>query len=594
MIDRLRSTAILLGLTFRAAPLLTLVELLAAVAIAVSVPLQTYAVANLIDAISHAAPVTGSIAALVAGLAAMFGGLIASGAVQASMEDRLEGELDRELLTLTTGIPGTAHHEQPELADRMAEIREQSRELKYGTTSLGRAAAVFAGAGAVLVMLVAVHPLLWLLPILAVVRLWTAGLAGAATARAVAATMPAHRLLDRLSRLVREPRHGIELRTFGMSTMLSARMVELHRERDEPRWSVARRSAVVEAAGRVVFIVGYGLAIGFVIRLVAEGRASAGDIALVVLLVPQLDQATSGIADGLRQLTHVLATVANLRWLRGYAARAGERLGRSAPPNRLRDGIEISGLSFAYPGTDALALREVDLTLPAGATVAFVGDNGAGKSTLVSLLAGFHQPTAGRILVDGTPLADIDVNRWRRRLSAGFQDFVDYEFTAGEAIGLGDPTRMSDVDAVEHAVARADAATVVSRLPDGLDSQLGTRFSTGVGLSGGQWQRIALARSFMRPAPLLLLLDEPTAAIDPQSEHELFDRIAAASSVTARRTGGITILVSHRFSTVRMADLIVVFRDGAVAETGTHRQLTDAGGYYAQLFALQAKAYRAD
>lgn len=591
MADRLRSTGLLLGLTFRAAPILTLVELIATVAIAVAVPLQTFAVANLVDAVSRGESVTQPITLLVAGLVAMFGGYIASSAVQASMEDRLEGELDRELLTLTTAIPGIAHHERPELSDRMAAIREESRELKYGATSLGRAAAVFTGAIAVLVMLVTVHPLLWVLPALAAVRLWTAARAGRMTASAVSATVPSQRLLDRLSRLVRDPRHGVELRTFGMATMFANRFAELHRRRDEPRWRAAKRSALLDAAGRVVFVLGYALAIGFVIWLTAGGLASAGDIALVVLLVPQFDQATSGIADGVRQLSHVLATVDNVRWLRDYARRHGWRTGHLPPPSRLRSGIEISGLSFAYPGNDALALREVSLTLPAGATVAFVGDNGAGKSTLVGLLARFYDPTRGEIRVDGTPLADIDVVAWRRVLSAGFQDFVDYEFTAGEAIGLGDLPRFADPAAIENAATRADASAVISRLPAGLSSQLGTRFSGGVGLSGGQWQRIALARSFMRPDPLVLLLDEPTAAIDPQSEHELFERIAA-SSAAAKRTGGITILVSHRFSTVRMADLIVVFRDGAIVETGSHRRLLADGGHYAQLFRLQAAAYR--
>jgi ATP-binding cassette subfamily B protein len=177
-------------------------------------------------------------------------------------------------------------------------------------------------------------------------------------------------------------------------------------------------------------------------------------------------------------------------------------------------------------------------------------------------------------------------------MSAGFQDFVKFEFTARETVGIGDVSRIDDEAALASALRRGDAESVVARLPDGLDTQLGKKFKGGVELSGGQWQRLALARAFMRERPMLLLLDEPTAALDPEAEHALFEEFAAMSRESARETGGITVLVSHRFSTVRMADLIVVLENGRITELGSHERLLANGGRYAELFEMQARAYR--
>jgi ATP-binding cassette subfamily B protein len=221
-----------------------------------------------------------------------------------------------------------------------------------------------------------------------------------------------------------------------------------------------------------------------------------------------------------------------------------------------------------------------------------VGENGAGKTTLVKLLARMYDPTTGRILVDGVDLATIAPDAWRSQLSAGFQDFVKFELTVRDVVGIGDVERSSEEDAVRAAIARGDAESVVGGLPRGLDTQLGKKFTDGVELSGGQWQRLALARAFMRERPLLLLLDEPTAALDPEAEHRLYEQYAAAAKIAAAETGGITVLVSHRFSTVRMADLIVVMHNGRVEEVGTHEQLLATAGRYAELFELQARAYR--
>jgi ATP-binding cassette subfamily B protein len=231
--------------------------------------------------------------------------------------------------------------------------------------------------------------------------------------------------------------------------------------------------------------------------------------------------------------------------------------------------------------------------LPAGSVVAIVGENGAGKTTLVKLLAKMYEPATGSILVDDTPLARVQAADWRGRLAGAFQDFFRFEFRAAHTVGLGDVTRLDDEPAVLAAVDRAGAADVIARLTSGLETQLGATWPGGVELSFGQWQKLALARGFMRDEPLLLILDEPTAALDAETEHALFERYAAAARGTDKRSEGrITILVSHRFSTVRMADLIVVLDGARLVEVGTHDELMAKGGQYSELYGIQAAAYR--
>jgi ATP-binding cassette subfamily B protein len=246
-------------------------------------------------------------------------------------------------------------------------------------------------------------------------------------------------------------------------------------------------------------------------------------------------------------------------------------------------------------------LEDVSLTLPAGAVVAIVGENGAGKSTLVKLLGKLYEPTSGTIFVDERPLSRLPADRWRERLAGAFQDFYRFEFRARETVGLGDVARIGDERAAATAVERAGAVEDVARLPAGLQSQLGATWPDGVDLSFGQWQKLALARGFMRDDPLLLVLDEPTAALDAETEHALFERYAAAARDplgdgirfgAGAAEGRITILVSHRFSTVRMADLIVVLDGARVAQVGTHDDLLARGGQYAELYGIQAAAYR--
>ncbi len=268
----------------------------------------------------------------------------------------------------------------------------------------------------------------------------------------------------------------------------------------------------------------------------------------------------------------------------------GQEAARVTPPRSAARGktnaIELEGVSFRYPGKEAWALREVSLKLAPGEKLGLVGENGAGKSTLVKLLLRLYEPTEGRILYGGVDLKDMDPKDLRERFGAVYQDYVRYQFTAAENIGLGDVTRLADRARIEQAAERGGAAPVIAQLPKQLDTMLGGWFEAGHELSAGQWQKLAVARAFMRDAEVLIL-DEPTASIDAAAEAELFERFKA---LAAERSA---IIISHRFSTVRLADRIAVLHDGRIHELGSHDELMRRNGRYAQLFQLQAKGYLA-
>jgi len=331
--------------------------------------------------------------------------------------------------------------------------------------------------------------------------------------------------------------------------------------------------------------------VGAIVFVAIGLRATSGQVLLV-------------LAAGARLSAYIGATVGEIGFLRGFWMDGSRRLAWLEDyaasfaaaadlhaPRTLRAGIRLDRVSFVYPGTSKLVLDEVSVRLPAGAIVAIVGENGAGKTTLVKLLAKMYEPLSGSIVLDDTPLARVPSAEWRERLAGAFQDFFRFEFRARHSVGLGDTPRLDSEGAVQTAVDRAGAEDVVNRLKSGLDTQLGPTWPGGVDVSFGEWQKLALARGFMRDDPLLLILDEPTAALDAETEHALFERYAAAAR-GENLSGRITVLVSHRFSTVRMADLILVLDGARLVEVGTHEQLLARGGQYADLYKIQAASYR--
>jgi len=329
-------------------------------------------------------------------------------------------------------------------------------------------------------------------------------------------------------------------------------------------------------------------------------HASAGDLILVITLAVQVSVQVSGALGVLSLLQIARRTTDRIGKLRAAAAAPAPSTGAALAgtadaagvPGRLAHGITLEDVSFTYPGAERPVLSGVSLHIPAGSVLALVGENGAGKSTLVKLLSGLYQPTSGRILIDGQDLAGLDTARWRSRIAALFQDFHRIELTLRESIGHGDITRADDTKAVSAAVEKARADRVLRVVPGGLTGYVGHSYTDGTALSGGQWQTVGLARTLMRHHPLLLIFDEPAAALDASAEHHLFERYASSAGQTGREDGGITVLISHRFSTVGMADLIAVLDHGQLTEYGTHHELMTTGGLYAELFTLQARAYR--
>ncbi len=511
-----------------------------------------------------------------------------SARVQRRFRDRVTIALESHVARLQASVVTVAHQERPEYLDRLSMLRNQVFVLDHMYMSLFTTLGWILRLGVTMALLVSIHPALLLLAVFAIPTVLTSGWRPAVERAAQEKGAPHNRLSRHLFTIATTAAPGKEVRVTG----IGERLVTDRRAAWE-RWygpvaSVRWGSAWWLALGWAIFGLAY---VGAVVFVSSYLRAPASSVLLV-------------LAAGARLSGYIGATVGEIGFLRGFWMDGSRRLawledyaasvaaaGDLPAPQALHQGVRFEHVSFVYPGTSRVVLEDVSLHLPAGAVVAVVGENGAGKTTLVKLLAKMYEPSSGEILVDDVPLARLSAAEWRARLAGAFQDFFRFEFRAGHTVGLGDVPRMDQELAVNEAIDRAGAADVLARLPSGLDTQLGPTWPNGAELSFGQWQKLALARGFMRDQPLLLILDEPTAALDAETEHALFERYAAA----ARGTGGsgrITILVSHRFSTVRMADLIVVLDGARLVEVGTHDELLANKGQYAELYGIQAAAYR--
>jgi ATP-binding cassette subfamily B protein len=502
--------------------------------------------------------------------------------------------IDSELIEISGRVPTIELHERPDVADKVELVRQDALPLAFAMTAIVWAVGVVTRLAMAVVVLISVDPLLALLPLLGIPSLLAGGKAQRSWQHAREQTVEDQRLSEHLFTLGTTPGPGKELRIFGLAGEISKRHDVLRGRtfaRERKAWIRGTRAT---ALGWLAYAVGYAGAIVFATSLAVEGRATAGDVLLVIALSSQIQGELDGAFWLIGEFMQTMRTADHYLWLRDYADRAmGRRPSAAKPvPERLSDGIRVEGVSFRYPGTEGDVLKDVDLTIPAGTALAIVGVNGAGKTTLAKLLAGFYEPTQGRITADGVDLRDLDLDVWRRRLSACFQDFVHFQYTARESVGLGDLPRIQDESALDEALARASATDVVAQLPDGLGTLIGKEYGDGVELSIGQWQKVALGRAMMREEPLLLILDEPTASLDAYTEHAIFERYARESKRAGQEIGAITVLVSHRFSTVRMADLIVVLEAGRVMQAGSHEELNRKQGPYQELYELQSKAYR--
>jgi ATP-binding cassette, subfamily B, bacterial len=512
---------------------------------------------------------------------------IVSTRVLRRFRDKVTIALESHVARLLASIATIAHHERPDHLDRLSVLRNQIFVLDHMYMSLFTTCGWILRLGVTVALLMSIHPALGLLAIFAVPTIVTSTWRPAVERAAQERGAQSARLSRHLFTTVTTAAAGKEVRVLGIGEKLAAARRAAWERWYRPVAGARWDSAAWHTLAWAVFASAYVGGVVFVLR-----RGSpAGDVLLV-------------LAAGSRLSMYVGATVGEIGFLRGVWMDGAKRLAwledyahsllASADhpvPAALRSGIRLDRVSFVYPGTSRLVLDNVSLFLPRGTVVAIVGENGAGKTTLVKLLAKMYEPTSGSIVVDETPLARMPADAWRARLAGAFQDFFRFEFRALHTVGVGDVPRMDDVAAVTTAVDRAGAADVVGRLKQGLDTQLGPTWPDGVDVSFGQWQKLALARGFMRDTPLLLVLDEPTAALDAETEHALFERYADAARSNGEE-GRITILVSHRFSTVRMAGLIVVLDGARLVEMGTHEELMATGGQYSQLYAMQAAAYR--
>jgi len=514
---------------------------------------------------------------------------IVSTRFQRRFRDKVTIALESHVAELQASIATIAHQERPEYLDRLSMLRNQVFVLDHMYMSLFSTLGWILRLGVTMALLAAVHPALLLLIVFAIPTVWTSSWRPVVERAAEEKGAQSNRLSRHLFNLATTAAPGKEVRITGIGERLIEQRRTAWQNWYDPVASARWGSAWWHALAWAIFGCAY---VGAIVFVSSGLRAPAAAVLLV-------------LAAGARLSAYVGATVGEVGFLRGFWADGSRRLAwledyaasvaasNDLPaPQAIRQGIRLDHVSFTYPGQSRVVLDDVSFTLPAGAIVAIVGENGAGKTTLVKLLAKLYEPSSGAILVDGQPLARFPATEWRSRLAGAFQDFFRFEFTARQSVGLGDVLRLDDDPAIVAAVDRAGAGDVVARLRFGLDTQLGPTWPSGVDLSFGQWQKLALARGFMRDEPLLLILDEPTAALDAETEHALFERYAAAARDEKGGNGRITVLVSHRFSTVRMADLIIVLDGAKLVEAGSHEELMANRGPYSELYTIQAAAYR--
>ncbi|ATE54777.1 ATP-binding cassette domain-containing protein [Actinosynnema pretiosum] len=531
-------------------------------------------------------------AAALAGVSSVLSTLAARAALNlsATLIDRTSLLADRRVQELAHGAPGVEHYSDPAYLDRLALLRVERQHLVEGVDAVGLAVGTLARAAATAALLAAVTPWLLLVPLTAVLTLAANARAEAVRGRALVRASADLRRAEGVFTTAVDPDAAVELRVYG----LARRLLGVHREAAARAARVLDRAALAEfgwlAVGWCAFGAGYLAGMLLVVAEHGAGGVGLGGVVLALVLLTTVNLLVALVVRYSGALLRTAGAGALLVWLQ-ERAHALPWPGSLPPPPRLRDAVELDGVSFRYPGAEADALAEVSLRLPAGRVVALVGENGSGKSTLVSLLAGFHRPDRGAVLVDGVDLRELDLEAWRRRCSAAFQDFARLEFALGESVGVGELPR-SAPDTQVAALRAVAGGDLVDELPRGLATPLGRSFPDGVGLSGGQWQKVALARMAMRREPLLVLLDEPTAAVDPVAEQEVLTSVVTAARRVAREAGAVCVVVTHRLSTARDADLVVVLSRGRVAEVGGHAELVARGGVYAGLFALQADAYR--
>lgn len=579
-------------LTWQASPTLTIVLAVITLASGLLPTVTAYIAKVLLDSVVAAIQHRGSTADIVRITLFQFG-VLAATAISSALTTIAQSLL-QERMTLTIRHQVMKHASDLHLAYfegsasydmlRQAAQEAPTRPLSMMTSALGliRTMITFAS---MIALLVSISPLLALVALLAPIPAFISQSKYGSRAFWLTFMMsPIKRRMDYLSSLVTTDTYAKETKLFGLGPYFVDRFRKLGVVAYErQRKLTVKRNVSSTSWGLLSTLVGSGIALYIALEAVG-GRLTLGDLALYTAAATSVQSSVTGLFtafSGMYENNLYLDT------LYKFLDTTPEITAPAKPrplPSTVEGHIQFESVSFSYPGADEPALHGVSFEIRPGETVAVVGRNGAGKSTLFKLLCRLYDPTAGRILLDGVDIREYDPVELRTKISAMFQDYVTYQGTAAENIGLGDLNRLTDREHIEDSARRAGADERIARLPTGYDSPLGRWFDQGVSLSGGEWQKIALARAFQREAPILIL-DEPTSALDAQAEHDLFDRLHTLSR------GRTTLYISHRFSTVRQAERILLLDHGKVAEYGTHEALMAADAGYAELFTLQAEAY---
>jgi ATP-binding cassette subfamily B protein len=396
---------------------------------------------------------------------------------------------------------------------------------------------------------------------------------------------PVRRQMDYLRVLGASKESAKEMKLFGLSGFFTQRYAELSDEIYHQNVGLARRRLWAGTLLSFLTTAGYYSAYIYVIYRTVTGGLGVGDLIFLAgaiagasTNIQNIFSTFSSIADQSLFLTDLLAFLK-------VQPKVQSKPDALPAPRAIRQGFEFRNVTFAYPGSSRLVLDRLDFRLEPGERVALIGENGQGKTTIVKLLTRLYDPTGGQILLDGIDLREYNIEDLCSEIGVIFQDFVRYEMSAAENIAMGRIQDRQELERLQVAARKSRADAVIARLPGGYQQLLGRRFEGGLDLSGGEWQKIALARAYLRDAQLLIL-DEPTASLDARSEYEVFQRF------TDLTEGKMALLISHRFSTVRMADRIVVLENGKIGEEGSHARLMELGGLYRGMFELQASGYR--
>ena len=477
-------------------------------------------------------------------------------------------------------------YEDPAFYDRLERARVQATDRLYMIQAIGRLIQQVITTITLSISIMVFSPWLLLLLIVGVIPAFVgethfAFLGYAKNFRQT----PIRRQLDYLRILGGSKEAAKELKLFGLKDFLTARFKGLSTQVYEEDVALARRKVVTGSFLSAIGTAGYYTAYVFAVWKTVTGVFSFGTLTL-------LANAIREASSNLQQTFSTLSTIADQAlFLTDLIAFFEMRPTIQSKPNALpaprpiRQGFEFRDVSFRYPGSSRLVLNKLNLHLHPGERVALIGENGEGKTTIVKLLTRLYDPLEGQVLLDGVDLREYNLEDLYREVGVIFQDFMRYEMTARENIAVGRIELIDNLELLQQSAQKSMANDVVAKLPSGYDQMLGRRFDGGVDLSGGEWQKVALARAYLRDAQVLIL-DEPTSALDARSEYEVFQRFAELTA------GKMALFISHRFSTVRMADRIIVLEQGRIAEDGDHDSLTHLGGRYAEMFELQAASYR--